>query len=523
LYIEALLKGLAVYISRIPTESNGPGAAQGEDEKRVPDGLREWLDSLDDKREPRSPLEGMEDASGAEIVKVLEESGYYTFDGENADVLRDAYADSLDKSPFFKRFVIDAFAKNPEAHRISVHFEDLEDGNNGKHNDEEGFIKINDDLQGGKLKYTLVHELFHGFGLSDSADMVQAMEVFETESGFEGGDSKSASIDVADGVDYELFLATLDDWRDINEQLHQDYYEFGSDHAEDVMEKLFGPAGRDIDPAEAFSFSSQRFDGDADRIIQAYLDARDGGRVEAIRADQLREMGIDPESIKNIDKLAEWYSDNISIEDRKLASFTNEFPASVFGELADVYLTHINPAADEGEVADWIMEKLSPRIENAFGENGAEAREIFDNYYYKSNREGGDDLRGIVRARFDKGDGPRADVENTLNEIASIYAGDGIDVGSRKLFGFNQDDGPIKPLFQDLVRYFREYIDPEASSEVAAGWAVREIKARLENAFGDMDETESEKFEIFCNYIDKKDRDGKEDAFAAAAEVYASS
>ncbi|GGE51874.1 hypothetical protein GCM10007276_31170 [Agaricicola taiwanensis] len=510
-----------MYINRFANEDLVRGGAQGRDEKRVEDPLIDWLESVDGRRKPRSPLEGMEDASGAEIVKVLEESGYYTFEGENADALRDAYAESLDNSPFFKRFVIDAFAENPDLRPYSIYFEDLEDGNNGKHNDEKGYIKINDDLEGGKLNYTLVHELFHSFGLRDSADMVQALEVFETESGFGGGSSKSASIDVADNVDYELFQATLDDWRDINEQLHEDYYEYDSEHTREIMEQLFGPAGRDIDPAEAFSRSTQRFDGDADRIIQAYLDARDGGKVEAIRADQLREMGIDPESIKNIDKLAEWYADNIDLESRQLASFTNEYPESVFSALADIYLTHINPAADEGEVADWIMEKISPRIENAFGENGAEAREIFDNYYYKSNREGGDKLRGIVRARFNEGESTRVGFENTLNEIASIYAGDGIDIDTRKLFGFNQGNGPIKPLFQDLVRYFREHIDPEASSEDAAAWVVREIRARLENAFGDMDETEAEKFEIFCNYIDKKDRSGKQDAYDAAAEVYA--
>ncbi|WP_188407688.1 hypothetical protein [Agaricicola taiwanensis] len=117
--------------------------------------------------------------------------------------------------------------------------------------------------------------------------------------------------------------------------------------------------------------------------------------------------------------------------------------------------------------------------------------------------------------------GDPVDYEDTVNTIVWHYANEGIFPESRKLWGFNQDGRPIKPLFAKLIQYYLQNRDADASAEEAASWAIEQIKSRIGNAYGDQSESDEaqEEIEIFMNYVNKDDRNGKKDAIAVATEV----
>lgn len=116
--------------------------------------------------------------------------------------------------------------------------------------------------------------------------------------------------------------------------------------------------------------------------------------------------------------------------------------------------------------------------------------------------------------------GDAIDFEATLNTIVSIYAREGIFSSDRKLWGFNQDGRPIKPLFAKLIEYYVRHRDADASPQEAADWAIDELKGRIGNAFGeDPSDDDETKIDIFMNYVNKDSRNGKKDALAVATEV----
>lgn len=456
-------------------------------------------EELEELAKPPSPLEGMEMASGKDIVARLEEEGLYTFTGDGADKLRQAIIECIDRSPFFKRSLIDATARDVENTRRTFEMRDLPDNTRGQVQGQ--VLTIEPDLTGDDLLYVMAHEAFHTFGIHDAADMVQSMDVFVAESKIKEGGFSGAAPVTPESVDYDLYRATLDDWNAAGALRQEDYYDNSKPELKDAMERIFGRSGRDYDPNQAFADSCQSFDGDRERIIQAYIDAKDGGKVEALRAEQLRELGINPDDLKNITELADWYVDNISIERREVGTADSEFPKEKIAVLSDFYRNNINKDATEGEIADWIMGQLEFRVENGFDGDGAEAREILHNHFVKHG--GRETMMGIA-----------GDFDATLNEAVDTYANGGIDSETRMLFGFK--DAPINDLFKDMIRFFVRNIDPDASAEEAGMWAASQIRDRLGAATGE-DKT---KLEIFDNYVTKKNRSGRQDAIDVATEIF---
>jgi hypothetical protein len=248
--------------------------------------------------------------------------------------------------------------------------------------------------------------------------------------------------------------------------------------------------------------------------------------------------------------LAEWYTGNIDLSQKpvQLATFGNDTPKRAIEDMADFYLTYIDSSADAETIAEWIRDELVGRLPGAYDnkEDGERAAGAISVHFDKHG--GKDDMVAIINGTFTETESPRAGYENTLNNIVSIYAetaqpgkdvddedyidNDPISTKRRQLMGFGQE--PIKALMVDLIEYYFKEVKIESgkekTAEMAADWAIDQVKGRIGIAFrdalgsdnDDIREEAEEKIEIFENYVNKKDRSGRQDAIDIANEVLGS-
>jgi hypothetical protein len=331
-----------------------------------------------------SKIAGDAGLTGEEFVSKLEDTGTFSFTGENGDKMRQDVIYMYDHSDFMKTVMQDTLTKEPERKfnfstigegggTISTPFDDFSTTVVAEQN-YDGFGEDYDSADNMGTVRMLAHEMNHSFlEIGDNTIMDVAGAVFGNELTNEDGSFTG----IAQGD-----IAYIDPYKD-------DRLEIEDDFDADAFFKLVSSSN-----ADNLSFEEIREE------------------VGGIGVDDGIHNGDDYENALN--GIVANYHQNIKFEDRTVPSLQGDMKDN-FSKMIDYYLKE-HPDADNEEVSDWLIGEITGRLPGVYPDG--EQNTYFD------ERDDGMEAAGMVENYFGKHDGSRLlpelidDVRDTGRKIA---------------------------------------------------------------------------------------------------------